>query len=245
MRGAHVTVGAAAEARRCLLAVPFPFRRGRHGRSIAYTVPLRGHSKREFSKASCVVETAAWFAARRHFRPVVKSTVSQLRAAFSNTEFRPGGGRDCVANYWQSNPEDTDGPSIKFWWVTCAFLPVRLPAKSTVTSAKDPSLTSSRTVRPFQYFKRRHVGSLQLKFMVYTCFPEKCWVRALTSCWYVPNVRIRFRWTFRVYALLVQWRALYCFKKKRMILFIAEYTEERLVSYLHYCGVKIEFVYRE
>lgn len=115
MRGAHVTVGAAAEARRCLLAVPFPFRRGRHGRSIAYTVPLRGHSKREFSKASCVVETAAWFAARRHFRPVVKSTVSQLRAAFSNTEFRPGGGRDCVANYWQSNPEDTDGPSIKFW----------------------------------------------------------------------------------------------------------------------------------
>lgn len=32
MRGAHVTVGAAVEARRCLLAVPFPFRRGRHGR---------------------------------------------------------------------------------------------------------------------------------------------------------------------------------------------------------------------
>lgn len=97
-------------------AVPFPFRRGRHGRSIVYTVPPRGHSEREFSKASqlCCRNRGA---ARRS--PVLSTGrkvdgFAHRVLAFSNTEFRPESGRDRVANYWQSTRK-TDGPSIKFW----------------------------------------------------------------------------------------------------------------------------------
>lgn len=114
VRGAHVTVGAAAEVREDA-SMPFPFRRGRHGPRVS-RIPflLCEHSKREFSKASRVVETAARLARSPVLSTGRKVDVPQLRAAFNNTEFRPKSG--CDRRRGIGNPPgNPNGPSIKFW----------------------------------------------------------------------------------------------------------------------------------